>query len=138
MKLFVGGELFSSIRQGVLILLSLGREDEEGDFSSFIRKILHLKMFLDEDGKLGRSLLEVGGDIMLVSQFTLHGEIKKGKKPSFSKSAPRMKAEILFGEFHRQLKKHFAGKIALGKFGEEMKIMPCLAGPVTFILNSGE
>ena len=134
-KLFVGGEFFSSIGEGILVLLSLGREDEGVDFTPSIKKMLHLRMFLNEDNRLGLSVLDVGGEIMLVSQFTLHGEIKKGQKPSFSKSAPKIKARVLFQKFHDQLKKNFKGKIALGQFGEEMKIMPTLAGPVTFILG---
>ena len=107
-KLFVGEEFFSSIGQGILVLLSLGREDEGGDFTPYIKKMLHLRMFLNEDNKLGLSVLDVGGEIMLVSQFTLHGEIKKrSKSPLFSKSAPKIKARVLFQKFHDQLKKKF-------------------------------
>ncbi len=135
-KLLVEGEKFSEINQGIFILLSFRKGDLEEEFPSFIQKIINLKMFLNQEGKLGKSIQEVKGEILLVSQFTLYGEIKKGKKPSFTKVAPAEEANKLFEKFHQKLRENFTGKIALGKFGAEMEIIPELLGPVSFIISN--
>jgi D-tyrosyl-tRNA(Tyr) deacylase len=131
----VAGETVGSIGVGSLILLGVTQRDKEEDADYLADKVVKLRIFPDEAGRMNRSLLEVGGSLLVVSQFTLYGDCRKGRRPSFDEAAPPEQARALYGYFIQRLK---SSNIAVetGVFQAEMEIHLINDGPVTFILDS--
>jgi D-tyrosyl-tRNA(Tyr) deacylase len=125
----------SRIGNGILVLLGVGVSDSEVDAAYLAEKIVNLRMFEDEDGKLNRSLAETGGEMLVVSQFTLYGDCRKGRRPSFTQAAPPERAEALYRHFVRRVE---AGgvKVQTGRFRTRMAVALVNDGPVTLIIES--
>lgn len=125
-------KLISSINYGMLIFIGFEKGDGEEIFDKAIDKILNLRIFDDEEGKLNKSILEISGEILLVSQFTLAGDIKRGRRPSFDNALEPEKSSIYFENFYNKLK-NFNLKVEKGIFGAKMEIHLINDGPVTII-----
>lgn len=131
----VEGEVVGKISAGFLVFLGIGQEDGEHDLTWMIDKLMGLRIFEDEQGKMNRSILEVSGDVLLVSQFTLYGDCRKGRRPSFSTAAPPEKAKIWF-ERAVEAMRHAGLKVETGIFQAEMDVELINDGPVTILLDS--
>ncbi|MFZ0761654.1 MAG: D-aminoacyl-tRNA deacylase [Candidatus Sulfotelmatobacter sp.] len=133
----VNGEVTGQIGLGLLVLLGVGRDDTEADAIYLANKIAGLRVFEDDRGKMNRSLQEVGGGVLAVSQFTLYGDLRRGKRPSFDAAAPPDKARQLYEFFVAQIRS--AGlPCEIGRFQEMMKVELVNQGPVTILLDSGK
>ena len=131
----VNQEIVGQIGLGLLVLLGVGRDDTEHDASYLAEKIAGLRIFEDEQGKMNHSVKDVGGAVLAVSQFTLYGDVRGGKRPSFDAAAPAEKARHLYGFFVEQIRT--AGlHCETGRFQEMMKVDLVNAGPVTILLDS--
>lgn len=126
----------SSIGHGFMILVGIGADDTQDDIEWLSKKIAHLRVFGDEAGKMNLSLTEVQGDILLVSQFTLHASTKKGNRPSFIEAARPEIAIPLYERFIRQLELELGKPIHCGEFGADMKVSLINDGPVTILIDS--
>ena len=124
------------IDQGILLLLGIEKNDSPKTVDQLLNKILNYRIFNDDQGKMNLSLLDIAGDLLIVSQFTLAADTKKGTRPSFSSAAPPVQAEDLYNQFLKQAKTECQGRIASGKFGADMQVSLCNDGPVTFLLSS--
>ena len=132
----VSHDVVGEIAQGLVILLGIEQTDSEEDMDWLINKILQLRIFDDASGIMNLSLQEVNGQILLVSQFTLHASTKKGNRPSYIKAAKPELAKQLYQRFYQLLLSHFSGKVACGVFGADMKVSLVNDGPVTIIIDS--
>jgi D-aminoacyl-tRNA deacylase len=132
----IGNQVYSSIATGLLILLGVEEEDTEEDVNYLATKILNLRIFADDEGKMNKSVLDINGEILVVSQFTLHALTKKGNRPSFIKAAKADKAIPLYDCFITQLEQLSLQKIKTGKFGADMQIELINDGPVTILIDS--
>ncbi|MEO8772846.1 MAG: D-aminoacyl-tRNA deacylase [Gelidibacter sp.] len=132
----IANEKVASIGSGLLILLGIVDEDTEEDIQWLSRKIANLRVFEDENSVMNRSLLDVNGDVILVSQFTLHASTKKGNRPSYIKAAKPDIAMPLYENFIKQLEEDLCKKIQTGQFGADMKVELINEGPVTIIIDS--
>jgi D-tyrosyl-tRNA(Tyr) deacylase len=131
----VNEEITGEIALGVLVLLGVGREDTEADAIYLAAKIVGLRIFEDDQGKMNRSLQDVGGSVLAVSQFTLFGDVRRGKRPSFDDAAPPEQARQLYEFFVDQIRT--AGIVCeTGRFQETMKVELVNEGPVTILLDS--
>lgn len=131
----INNQDFSSIKEGILLLLGVEKEDTTTDADYILEKSINLRIFEDEQDKMNRSLLDVNGSLMVISQFTLLGDCKKGRRPSFVKAEEPSKAKDLYEYFVRQA----SGKVKIletGKFQEMMQIEIVNNGPVTMLLDS--
>ncbi|HSR49643.1 MAG TPA: D-aminoacyl-tRNA deacylase [Acidobacteriota bacterium] len=133
----VDGEAVGRIGHGMLVLLAVHRDDEERDVSWMGRKLLNLRFFADEEDKLNLSVGQVGGDILLVSQFTLYGDCRKGNRPSYSRSAGPDQAQRLYEQLAQDLRASGAS-VATGTFQAMMDVELVNQGPVTLLLDSRE
>jgi len=131
----VSGETVGQIGSGLLILLGIARTDSQQDADYLVEKIIHLRIFPDQAGRMNRSIMEVGGRLLVVSQFTLYGDCKRGRRPSFDEAAPPEKARELYEYFVNQLKSSNI-MIETGVFQAEMEVHLVNDGPVTLILES--
>jgi D-tyrosyl-tRNA(Tyr) deacylase len=134
-KVSVGEEVVSSIGPGLVVLLGVAADDGVKDAIYLAEKTVNLRIFEDEEGKLNRSLLEVGGEVLVVSQFTLLGDCRKGRRPSFVDAAPPEIAEPLYQSYVEAVKKTGV-KVTTGIFRTEMLVEIHNHGPVTLILES--
>jgi D-tyrosyl-tRNA(Tyr) deacylase len=131
----VNGEITGQIGLGLLVLLGVGRDDTEADATYLAEKIAGLRIFEDDAGKMNRSVLDVGGGVLAVSQFTLYGDVRRGKRPSFDAAAPPEKARQLYEFFVEQIRS--AGlRCETGRFQEMMTVELVNEGPVTILLDS--
>jgi D-aminoacyl-tRNA deacylase len=129
------GQLTGEIGLGLLVLLGVGRQDTEQDCVYLAEKIAGLRIFEDEDGKMNRSVQDVGGSVLVVSQFTLYGDVRRGKRPSFDEAAPPEPARKLYELFVERIRA--AGlRCETGKFQEMMQVELVNEGPVTILLDS--
>ena len=131
----VDGKVLGSIGLGLVVLLGVARDDEERDADYLLDKIVGLRIFKDEAGKFNLSLENVGGDLMVVSQFTLFGDCRKGRRPSFSDAAPPDLAERLYDHFVSASRKTGL-TVATGEFRAMMSVELANDGPVTLMLDS--
>ena len=131
----IDDKIVGQIGPGLLVLLGISRSDDEKDADYLSDKIVHLRILEDEQGKMNRSLIETGGEIMVVSQFTLLGDCRKGRRPSFVEAAPAKTAEGLYEYFVGQLKSKGI-PVATGRFQAKMAVSLVNDGPVTLILES--
>ena len=131
----VGGREISAIGRGFMVLLGVGGEDDEADVAYLVRKISGLRIFYDESGRMCRSLSEVGGAVLLVPQFTLYGDVRKGNRPSFQAAAPPDRGRQLYEEVAAGLT-GLGHEVRLGAFREMMEVELVNDGPVTILLDS--
>jgi D-aminoacyl-tRNA deacylase len=133
----VNGEIAGEIGLGLLVLLGVGREDTEADATYLAEKIVGLRVFEDGQGKMNLSVQDVGGNVLAVSQFTLYGDMRRGKRPSFDAAAPSEKARQLYEFFVEKIRA--AGlRCETGHFQEMMKVELVNEGPVTILLDSSK
>lgn len=132
----IDGSVHSSISHGYLILLGIGEIDDNSDIDWLTGKISRLRVFGDDEGKMNRSILDTGGDIIVVSQFTLHASTKKGNRPSFLKAAHPDISEPLYESFCEALTKQLGKPVTKGIFGADMKVSLTNDGPVTLWIDS--
>jgi D-tyrosyl-tRNA(Tyr) deacylase len=134
-KVLVNGGITGQIGLGVLVLLGIGREDTEADAIYLAEKICGLRIFEDNQGKMNRSTQEAGGSVLAVSQFTLYGDVRRGKRPSFDAAAPPEQARGLYEFFVERIRE--AGlRCETGRFQETMQVELVNEGPVTILLDS--
>lgn len=131
----VHSRIVGGIAQGILIFVGIGKNDTPEGVHYFVQKILQLRMFDDEKGKMNLSVMDVKGEILVVSQFTLYGDCRKGRRPSFDDAAEPKMAEALYERFVDELRKHKL-KVETGQFRAMMDVKLVNDGPVTFILES--
>ena len=131
----VDSEVVGEIRGGLLVFLGVGREDTEKDVDFLADKTTNLRIFPDEAQKMNLSLLDAGGAMLVVSQFTLHGDCRKGRRPAFIAAAPPEQAEPLYERFIAQVEKQGV-PVAAGRFGAMMEVELVNDGPVTLLLDS--
>lgn len=132
----INGDVKSSMSIGLLILLGIEISDNETDVDWLVKKIVNLRIFNDDTGVMNKSVKAVDGDIIVVSQFTLHASTKKGNRPSYIKAAKPEVAIPLYQKFTLQLENQLGKKIGTGTFGADMKVRLLNDGPVTIIIDS--
>tara|TARA_Y100000814_G_scaffold95326_1_gene65859 strand:- start:194 stop:646 length:453 start_codon:yes stop_codon:yes gene_type:complete len=132
----VSGEVIGEIKEGLMVLVSFVDEDNDTDLDWMTKKIVNLRIFNDDEGKMNRSVQDVGGDILLISQFTLHGSTKKGNRPSFIKAAKPDFANVMYERFIKVLEQSLGKEIQTGEFGGDMKVSLVNDGPTTIIIDS--
>jgi len=125
------------IEHGMLVFLGVGLEDTETTVKTLADKIVQLRIFSDQQGKMNLSLLDIQGEILVVSQFTLHAEVSRGRRPSFTKAAPPSIAIPLY-ELFKETCKNYALRVENGIFGAYMHVELCNDGPVTIWMDSEE
>lgn len=123
-----------AISRGLCIFLGVGVQDDEKNAAALADKIAKLRIFEDDQGKMNRSVSDIDGALLVVSQFTLYGDCRKGNRPSFSDAAPPERAEKMYGYFSEHLR-HLGFKVVNGQFQAHMKVDLCNDGPVTFVLE---
>lgn len=133
----VDGNLVSAIDSGFMVLLGVGKGDGAADVEYICRKIAELRVFEDEQGKMNLSIDQTGGSILLVSQFTLYGDARKGKRPSFSNAEEPVQGNLLFERVAEKLRER-AITVETGSFGAHMSVELVNDGPVTVLLDSGK
>ncbi len=123
------------INKGLLILLGVAEEDTDTDINYMVDKTLNLRIFEDENEKMNLSVLDIEGEVLVISQFTLHGDARKGRRPSFSKAGNPQKAEALYIQYIQQLK-NSGIRVESGRFAAYMEVSLVNDGPVTILLDS--
>jgi len=131
----VEGQVIGEINKGFNVLLGISHEDSQEDVKYLAEKILNLRVFEDENGKLNKSLLDIGGELLVVSQFTLYGDCRRGRRPSFTEALGGEKAELLYIDFVNECKA-VLGTVQTGKFGADMAVTIENDGPVTLLIDS--
>ncbi|PLS01266.1 D-aminoacyl-tRNA deacylase [Neobacillus cucumis] len=134
-KVTVDGEITGQIKQGFVLLVGVTHEDKEEDAAYLADKIANLRVFEDQDGKMNLSLLDVGGEILSVSQFTLYGDCRKGRRPNFMEAARPEQAVVLYDAFNQMLRDKGI-TVETGVFGAMMDVELVNDGPVTMIVES--
>lgn len=134
-RVLVEEKVVGSIGKGLLILFGVHKDDSPKKISWLVQKLVHLRIFPDEEGKMNRSLLDSKGEALVVSQFTLYGNCSEGRRPDFFESAPSALAKPIYETFVEELKKEL-GKVQTGVFGAYMEVALINDGPVTFIINT--
>jgi len=136
-KVTVSGEITGEIGRGLLVLLGVGAGDSRADADYLAEKIAGLRIFEDADGKMNLSVAEIAGALLVVSQFTLYGDVRRGKRPSFDAAAPPQAARELYEYFVEKIRA--AGlRCETGRFQEMMRVELVNEGPVTILLDSGK
>lgn len=131
----IDGKTTGKAGKGLLLLVGFAIDDNITDIEYLVEKVLNLRIFEDEKGKMNLSVLDINGDILSVSQFTLYGDIRKGRRPSFSQAAEPEKANSFYEKFNEELKESGLN-IETGVFGGDMKVSLLNDGPVTILLDS--
>jgi D-tyrosyl-tRNA(Tyr) deacylase len=131
----VAGEVVGKIGPGFVVLLGVAKEDDEAAVDYLVDKIAGLRVFADRDGKMNRSLLDVGGAVLAVSQFTLYGDVRRGKRPSFDRAARPEQAEPLYERFVAKLRA-LGLTVETGRFQTHMEVELVNDGPVTILIDS--
>lgn len=136
-KVEVDGVIIGEINKGINVLIGISKEDTEEDLKYIKEKIVNLRIFEDENSKMNLSLLDIGGEILVISQFTLYGDCRKGRRPNFMNAEGGEKAEKLYNDFI-ELLRETPLKVETGKFGADMKVDIQNDGPVTLLLESNK
>jgi D-tyrosyl-tRNA(Tyr) deacylase len=131
----VAGEVVGAIDRGLCAFVAAGKDDDEAAASYLVDKIIQLRVFEDDAGKMGRSLLDVGGALLVVSQFTLFGDVRKGRRPDFGAAMPPGPAAALLDRFV-VLARERGVPVATGRFGADMRVLVDNDGPVTLLLDT--
>ena len=134
-KVEVDGRIVGAIERGLLVYLGVGEGDTEKDGQFIADKLVNLRIFADEAGKMNRSVLDVGGGILLISNFTLHGDCRKGRRPGFDAAAEPTLAELLYDKVGEMIAQQGV-VVSKGSFGAYMQVTSLNDGPVTFLLDS--
>ena len=134
-KVVVDGVTVGEIDGGILLLLGVEKDDTPEQANKLLEKVLKYRIFSDDDGKMNRSLTDIGGGLLIVSQFTLVADTRKGLRPSFSSGAPPALGEELYQTFVAKAQAIHSGTVATGQFGADMKVSLLNYGPVTFMLD---
>jgi len=132
----IDGEIYSSIGRGLLILAGFEDADSEKTIDWLCAKIVNMRIFSDEEGKMNLSVLDVDGEILAVSQFTLHASTRKGNRPSFVRAAPPHVSEPLYNTFVKRLSELLGKQVATGVFGAYMNVVLVNDGPVTIFMDT--
>jgi D-tyrosyl-tRNA(Tyr) deacylase len=132
----ISAEVKEKINQGLLVLLGIESSDDDADITWLVNKILNLRIFNDNNDVMNQSLIDVNGDILLISQFTLHASTKKGNRPSYIQAAKPDIAIPLYERFIRQMQQQLGKEIRTGEFGADMKVSLVNDGPVTIIIDT--
>lgn len=132
----IEGKIKSQIGRGLMILLGIEEADNQEDIEWLSKKIVNLRIFPDDNGVMNRSVLEEGGEILLISQFTLHASTKKGNRPSYIKAAKPDIAIPMYEKMIRALESELGKAIGTGEFGADMKVSLVNDGPVTIVMDS--
>ncbi|VAW10502.1 D-aminoacyl-tRNA deacylase [hydrothermal vent metagenome] len=132
----VDGKIISKIETGLLILLGVEDADTQDDLEWLSRKVANLRIFNDENGIMNRSVLEIKGDALVISQFTLYASTKKGNRPSYIKAAKPPVAIPLYKQFVKQFERDMGKKVETGIFGADMKVELLNDGPVTIVIDT--
>lgn len=130
----VDEKVVGQINKGILVLLGCHKNDKEENIDQLVDKIINFRIFQDENDKMNLSLMDINGEILIVSQFTLLADTKKGRRPSFIESMEPLKAKIFYEKFIQKMKEHIK-IVQSGIFGAKMKVSLVNDGPVTFILD---
>ena len=130
----VDGEITGEIGRGLLVLLGLDKGDDQASAERMLDKLLAYRVFADDGGRMNCSVADVGGGVLLVSQFTLSADTRKGLRPSFSSAMPPADAERLYNDMLASLRERHPA-VAAGRFGADMQVSLCNDGPVTFMLE---
>ncbi|GAC1349537.1 MAG: D-aminoacyl-tRNA deacylase [Ktedonobacteraceae bacterium] len=133
----VDEQVVGQIGLGLLVLLGVGQDDSDVQVKTLVEKIVHLRIFGDDEGKMNRSLLDIRGEVLIISQFTLYADVRKGRRPSFTNAAPPIIARPLIERFKNVLTA-YGLKVEEGVFGAHMKVELLNDGPVTIWLDSEE
>ena len=131
----VDGDIIGQIARGLVVLLAIGQEDNDKDQEYMAEKLLNLRIFPDEEGKMNRSIFDVCGELLVISQFTLYGDCRKGRRPSYTDAASPLAAKQGYEDFVLLLKSKGA-KVATGEFQAHMHISLVNDGPVTILIDS--
>ena len=131
----VEGKAVGSIDQGLLVFVGFGHQDDETVIEPMLNKLLKLRIFADEEGKMKHNVVDVNGKMLLVSQFTLYGSLKKGYRPSFTEACPPETARSLYDAFLAKAEAMYPSRIQSGIFGADMKVSLVNDGPVTLSLE---
>jgi D-tyrosyl-tRNA(Tyr) deacylase len=131
----IAGQTISNIEQGLVVLLGVEKEDSSVDVDKLLHKVSHYRIFSDDDGKMNLNVQQVSGSLLIVSQFTLAADTKKGLRPGFSSAAEPALAEALYEEFISKAKSNQIS-VGTGQFGADMQVALINDGPVTFWLSS--
>ena len=132
----VSGEVVGAIGPGLAVLVGIARTDTEQDAEYLANKVTHLRVFPDGEGRMNRSVLEAGGELLVISQFTLYGDCRKGRRPDFTEAAQPEQARNLYNYFVEILRSRSNIPITTGVFQAEMEVSPTNHGPVTLICDS--
>ncbi len=132
----IEGRIAGQIARGLLVLVGIESADTVADGEWLASKITKLRIFPDDAGQMNKSVIDLGGEILLISQFTLHASTQKGSRPSFNQAAPPDQARALYTQFIAQLATALGRPIATGEFGADMKVSLLNDGPVTIIIDS--
>jgi len=133
----VGGETTGEIGQGLLVLLAVGQADTESDAHYLAEKVAGLRIFEDEKGKMNLAVAEIGGGVLVVSQFTLYGDVRRGKRPSFDAAAPPQRGRELYEYFVERIRAQGL-RCETGRFQEMMQVELVNDGPVTILVDSAK
>jgi D-tyrosyl-tRNA(Tyr) deacylase len=133
----VDGGTCGSIRNGLMVLLGIAREDTTADADYLLDKLLGLRVFADDNGKMNRSIVDAGGELLIVSQFTLYGDCRKGRRPSFDRSAPPDLAKALYDYFVDRARRGPV-RVETGVFQASMQLYLVNDGPVTILVDSAD
>ena len=132
----VDGVIIGQIEQGLLVLLGVAPDDGVADRDWLLRKILNLRIFADGEGRMNRSVTDIQGGLLIISQFTLFADVSQGNRPSFIRSAPPEFAESAYNDFLEKLRQNYSGAVAAGRFAADMEVELVNDGPVTLLLDS--
>ena len=132
----VEGKIAGACEKGFMLLFGAAKGDTEADAELLARKTANLRVFCDENGKMNKSVLDIGGGILAISQFTLCADVKKGNRPSFTEALEPQKAEELYDFFCKKLKAEGVNRVEKGVFGADMKVSLVNDGPVTIIFDT--
>lgn len=132
----IAGEVFSEIGQGLVVLVGVGHDETKEDLEWLTKKLVQLRIFDDESGIMNLSVQDIDGDVMIVSQFTLHAMTKKGNRPSWIKAAPEAISKPIYEEFVAMVEAALGRKVVTGSFGADMQIELTNDGPVTIWIDS--
>lgn len=132
----IEGQIYSQIQQGMLILLGIENKDSQEDIDWLCKKIANLRIFSDKNGQMNKSVLDIKGQVLVVSQFTLHAKTKKGNRPSFIEAARPEIAIPLYETFVKRLTLDIQSQVMTGQFGADMQVSLCNDGPVTILIDS--
>jgi D-tyrosyl-tRNA(Tyr) deacylase len=132
----VDGQVVGAIEQGLLVLLGAGKGDGAADVAYVVDKVVNLRIFADDEGKMNRSVLEVGGGVLLVSQFTLYGDTRKGRRPAFVDALEPVAAEALYEQAVAAVRAAGVARVATGVFRADMQVELVNDGPVTLLVES--